>query len=267
MFTQRKDLDQLGEQELLSYFNSLFNQVAIRHGYHNAFENFMDCCINGFCFNYDKTVMEYIRKKYTQDERHIFGEMLRVWIMSMNKRITSDNMFYDFLGTFYEQQAMSKQKGFAQYFTPDTICIFMASIVSPSEEAQYVHEPTCGSGRMNLAMHAQNHRLFHVANDLDYTCAKMAALNFMVHGVKGIVTCDDGLFPKRSFKGAFVVNYRQAPYLEFIDDVDVAYGFIHLVVPSEKVNEQPVETSEQPITTETDQANSSPKPGEQLTLF
>lgn len=231
-FKPNADLHSLSRPQLLHYFEKLFSEIAIRHGHYNAFEHFLDCCINAFCFNYDNEIMDYIRKKYNQDERYKFGEMFLIWIVYMNKHVTSDNIFYDFFGTFYEQQAMNKKNGFAQYFTPETICKLMVSIVSPAEEAKCVLEPTCGSGRLNLAMHAENHRLLHLANDLDYTCAKMTALNFLLHGVKGVVTCDDTLLPKTAFKGAFLINYNQAPYIEFTDDVEIAYSFINTVFPS-----------------------------------
>ena len=229
MFIPKTNLQNLSYPELLSYFNQLFDKLAMRHSSYNAFENFLDCCINGFSFNYDKDIMDRIRKTYSQEERNMFGEMIRIWIICMEKRVRNDNSFFDFFGTFYEEKAMSKQSGFAQYFTPESICQLMVSIVG-LKEGKHVMEPACGSGRFNLAMHANNHQLIHHANDLDITCAKMTSLNFLIHGVKGIVTCDDALV-MQSFKGAFFVNFDHVLQLEYIDNADLAYSLLNNIFP------------------------------------
>lgn len=268
MFTPKENLQQLSKPELAKYFESLFNQLSRTHSHYNTFEHFLDCCINGFCVNYDNETMEYIRKKYSQDERYTFGEMLRVWVAYMDKAVVSDNMFHDFFGTFYENQAMTKKSGFAQYFTPEHICTLMALVVAPEESAKGAADPACGSGRMSLAIHALNHRLFHVVNDLDFTCAKMTALNFLIHGVKGIVTCDDGLFPGTKFKGAFIVNYHTAPFMEFVSDKDQAYAFIHHVMPSNPVApDQQTDVKTEPVEPKENTTDKKPDIGTQLKLF
>lgn len=230
MFTPCTDLHKFDSSQIDKYFISLLDQLALKHSYHNTFEAFLDCAINGLSRNYSPQTMEAIRKKYSQDERYMFGEMIRCWIFSCNINIPDNNSFHDFPGLMYERNAMTKQKGFAQYFTPEDICRFMVQILAPYENAKAVAEPACGSGRFNLAAHACNHRLIHHANDLDYTCAKMTALNFFIHGIKGVVTCDDALVPGSSFKGAFAVNFGDSPNIDFIDDKDFAYHYLYLVM-------------------------------------
>lgn len=270
MFKPKENLKDLPYSELLKYFNSLFDHIALRHSYYNAFDNFLDSCINAFCFNYDKLLMERICKTYHQDERYMFGEMLRIWIFIMNKKVQSDNTFHDFFGNFYEHNAMSKQQGFAQYFTPEPVCQLMVSLVNLSEDSKYVYEPTCGSGRLNLAMHANNNRLIHYANDIDLTCAKMTTLNFLIHGVKGFVTCDDGLIIKNAFKGAFLINYQTAPYIEYISDADFAYNVLKSIIPSKKptidINFEKIENIDMTINKDLT-INSLSELGKQLSLF
>lgn len=270
MFKPKENIKQASYPELLKHFNSLFDHLALRHSYYNAFDNFLDCCINAFCINYDADTMERIRKTYTQDERYMFGEMLQIWVLCMDKRIHSDSSFHDFFGNFYEEKAMSKKYGFAQYFTPEPICNLMVSLVNISEETSYVYEPTCGSGRLNLAMHAHNNKLFHYANDLDITCAKMTTLNFLIHGVKGMVTCDDGLFVKNDFKGAFLINYQTAPFIEYITNADLAYKILNSIVPTSKpklnIDFEKLEKSNI-ASTPVRQVNSLSELGEQLSLF
>lgn len=169
--------------------------------------------------------MDPIVNKYKQEHRYKFGEMIQIWIKIMDKRIVAENSWYDFFGHYYERLSMTKQKGFAQYFTPDDICNFMVQILSP-ENRETLNEPTCGSGRFNLAAHSFNNKIFHVANDLDYTCAMMAACNFMVHGIKGVVTCEDGLWPGKNWRGAFIVNHAMAPCLEYVADRELVEKYI-----------------------------------------
>jgi len=228
MFKPKENIQNLSIAELQSYFDGLFNTVALRHGHYNIFEHFLDCAINSFSFNYDQDTMDIIRKRYSQDERYVFGEMIRIWILLADRHIKDDDAFYDFFGAFYEKQSLSKQKGFAQYFTPETICHLLTSLVLDldNKKGQSIHEPACGSGRLNLAAHVVNPKMFHHANDLDFTCAKMAALNFMMHGIKGVVTCDDTLSPTTRFLGAFIINDLLVPSIHFSNDLDFVYAYL-----------------------------------------
>lgn len=208
-------------------FEKAFDKLAYKHGHYQVFENFLDCAINGFCFNYSPDIMEGIRIRYTQDERYIFGELIKLWIFSCKEEIKHDNSWFDFFGNFYEANAMSKQKGFAQYFTPESICKLMVELTGINESDKAMYEPTCGSGRFNLAKHAQNPKLFHYANDLDFTCVKMTALNFMTHGIKGVVTCEDALnIPGKSFRSAFIVNDTIVPSLHFTTDYIFTLNYV-----------------------------------------
>jgi hypothetical protein len=85
---------------------------------------------------------------------------------------------------------------------------------------------------MSLAANSANLGMFHALIDIDYTCAKMAALNLMLHGIKGIVICDDGLFPGNSFRGAFIINselqYTGVPHIICEKDVSKAYHYIRI---------------------------------------
>jgi type I restriction enzyme M protein len=234
MFNPKQNLHALKATELKNYFVSLFDQIAMKHGYYNAFDHFLDCTINGFCPNYSVQMMDHIRSVYAEDERFRFGEMIKIWILTMNQKVTDDHSFHDFFGNFYEEQSITKQKGFAQYFTPEPICQLLASIIYGSSERETLLEPACGSGRLNLAFHSINHKCFHHANDLDITCAKMTALNFVMHGVKGMVTCDDGLWPTKSFRGAFLVNYTSAPFIEYLPDSKTAYFLLNSILPTKQ---------------------------------
>lgn len=77
-----------------------------------------------------------------------------------------------------------------------------------------------------------NPKLFHHANDLDFTCVKMSALNFMLHGIKGVVTCDDALNQSgKAFRSAFIVNDTIAPSLYYTTDYNFTMNYLQ-----EKIN-------------------------------
>lgn len=265
------NLNGLNFPELERIFTNHFDSLALKHSYYNVFDHYLDTIINGFCFNYDQNIMEHIRNRYSQNERYVFGEMLIIWIKIMDIKISVGNDFFDWFGYYYEKNAMSKQHGFAQYFTPEEICKMMVMLLmDKGTDNQKIYEPTCGSGRLNLASHAVNNKMYHVANDLDYTCAKMSALNFMVHGIKGIVTCDDGLLPKSKFRGAFIINERFAPSIRFISDANEAYFYINTRVGVPAVQKtKSLITQKNEINTEflTEQYQIKADKKGQLTLF
>lgn len=211
-------------------FNKNFEQLARRYGYYDIWEDFLDLFINGFCFNH-RIDLERIQSKYSKDERLKLGLLITEVIGILDNNITDDKSWFDFFGTFYESVSLSKQKGFAQFFTPPTICDFMAQIVSP-ERTETLSDPCCGSGRFSLASNKIHLGQWHFLVDLDYTCAKMASLNLMMHGIVGIVVCDDALFPASSFKGAFIINRKLhltgIPQIEFVDCVNEAYNYVRL---------------------------------------
>lgn len=217
--------------QLLKDFTNKFDDLAMKHSAWNVWEHFLDCAINGFCFNYDSERMEYIRKTYSLHERHIFGEMIYLWINIMNDRIQVDHQWHDFFGTFYENASINKTKGFAQFFTPETICNFMAKVVYsdlPNDEFKTVAEPAVGSGRNCLAYHALHQNAFHAAMDLDIVCTKMSALNFMVHGIKGIVECQDALmYNESTWRCAFITNDKIAPSIIYVDNYKDAQRYIY----------------------------------------
>lgn len=50
-----------------------------------------------------------------------------------------------------------------------------------------------------------------------------------------MVTCEDALILKKSFKGAFIVNYDYVLQIEYIDDVNLAYSVLNAIFPSSRV--------------------------------
>lgn len=214
----------------LKPFYDEFMLLSRKYGYFYIWEDFLEMFINGFSFNYcDDKKLEEWKKKYTEQERHRFGKLIQIVILLLDKKVQSDKCWYDFFGHFYETATLSKQKGFAQFFTPESICNFMAQILEPQKRESF-SDPCCGSGRFSLSANSVNIGMFHFLVDIDFTCVKMATINLMMHGIRGIVICDNGLFPGKEFKGAFIINRNLSstglPQIEYINNVNEAYNFV-----------------------------------------
>jgi type I restriction enzyme M protein len=214
----------------LRAFDDVFNSLSRKNGYYNVWEDFLTLYINSWSLNFEFE-RELIQKRYTLEERQKFTVLIMEVLKVLQQKISSDKCWYDFFGSFYEQVSLTKEKGFAQYFTPPTICTLMAQLLGDKDKKN-LNDPACGSARMSLAANSANLGMFHALIDIDYTCAKMAALNLMLHGIKGIVICDDGLFPGNSFRGAFIINselnYTGVPHIIFEKDVAKAYHYIRI---------------------------------------
>lgn len=214
----------------LRNFNKIFESICYRHEHSGVFEDYLDFFINYFSFNH-KIDLEYLKRKYKLEERHKFHELIMESIKVMDKMIVNEKDWYDIFGDYYQVlSSKSKSSALGQFFTPESLCNFMAQILDV-QDGETVNEPTCGSGRFNLAVHVNNPKIFHVAQDLDYMCVRMTALNFMMHGITGVVICMNTLsMDPKSFRGAFRVNqylkYTGVPQIEYIDDVNYAWNFI-----------------------------------------
>lgn len=237
MTTKSSIKHQESYEQLYKRFNDVFEQLSMKHSSWNVFEHFLDCALNGFSFNYCQETMDYIRKKYSQDERYQFGELIQLWILIMDKRIATDSIWFDFFGTFYEQQAMAKKGKFAQFFTPEPLCTLMAQMTYSgitNQEFKTILEPSSGSGRNCLAYHAIHQNAFHCAMDIDIVCTKMTALNFMIHGIKGIAQCQDTLNNRAdTWRCAFITNDNMPGQIIYVDNYEDCQQFIYRRTTSE----------------------------------
>lgn len=217
-------------------FNKTFEMLSRRYGAHEIFDQFLDLFINGFCFDY-KIDLKAVQERYTKEERLQFGELIQKSILVYDSKISKTNMFYDFFGTFFEERGLTNARA-GQFFTPLHVCQFMSEILAPTS-GELFSDPCCGSGRFSICANAKNVGMFHFLVDIDYRCAKMASLNLLLHGINGIVICDNGLLPGRDFRGAFIVNrmlqYEHIPRIEFIDNVNEAYNYVRLKTGANQV--------------------------------
>ena len=179
------------------------------YGYNDIFTDWIDYMIACFRFDGDAELAEQLKRKY-EKQYPIFDEMLREYINVCNSEIGRKE-WYDGLGIIYETIASRwKSSRMGQFFTPPSIVDLMVMINPSGEEigtGKTVNDPTCGSGRLLIAHHAHCPGNFQYGQDLDPICAKMTAINMMIHGCRGEVACMNTLTMEWRF--GFYIN----PYL------------------------------------------------------
>lgn len=210
------------KQELpkeLKGFGEAFDSLGYQYSYNDLFYDFIDYAIACFLVDGDKEVAERLERKY-KDNYKIFNKLLIEILQAMDKKLNSAKWF-DPLGVVYETITSKwKSSKMGQFFTPESIVDLMTVIVNPATGAkQSVLDCACGSGRMLLAAHAHAPGNYQFAADLDPVCAKMTAINMLLHGCVGEVSCMDSI----SYKWFFgydvnpVLNQLGMPCLRKID--------------------------------------------------
>ena len=196
-------------------FEKTIGQFQYHYDTRTVFDDFLTMTLCAFSQNpatgtsHDEDLYMETIAKYKNDKlRFEFPKLLACLTNEMTERMES-NSGYDVLGEFYEQNI--SRKGSGQFFTPWHICTFMAksSFEASSEERHdrplRILEPSCGSGRMLMAMLREAgpyHEYYAI--DLDQTCVKMTAINLFLSGLfRSETLCANALLPED-----FRVSYR-----------------------------------------------------------
>lgn len=196
-------------------FENLIKQFEPRFDLRMAFSDFLTMSMCSVTLNpltgkshYEELYMETVAKYAESDLRHLFPKMFATLVAEMDKRL-GGGACGDVLGEFYEKNIA--RKGTQQYFTPWHVCTFMAQSAAAEarsasgEKALRVLEPSCGSGRMLLAMRSvtrPSDEFYGV--DIDHVCVQMACLNLFLCGMfRSEVMCGNFLLPDD-----FRVSYR-----------------------------------------------------------
>lgn len=165
---------------------------------YNALDALLDYLIGVFevknlrKFGYD---YEAVFVDARERNRDMF-ELMTDWFSSVTEEMESGQGFLDWFGSVYEEmfQGRGKASALGQFYTPESLCHLMAKMVKP--DGGSANDCACGSGRTLLASFAENDKSkfqWYEAGDIDYISCKMCALNFMVHGMVGIVKRQDAL--------------------------------------------------------------------------
>ncbi len=199
---------------MTNHFNELSKQLnSLGHRYDRGkvFNDFLILCICTFHHiniqsrltekdeTNEKIYMDTIQA-YKKEDLDVFSQMLATLQLNV-----LDNPYFDILGEYFMQEITKGQNG--QYFTPEDICEFMALLQFAKKETvqgQRVLDPACGSGRMLLAFARHKPDNYFYGADNTITCARMAALNFFLNGLRGEVAWMDSL--KMEFYGGWRIN-------------------------------------------------------------
>lgn len=181
---------------------------------------------------YEEEYLQTIAKYKACNLQHEFPKAFAHLTMEMEDRVSA-SFGNDVLGEFFEQHISNGRNG--QFFTPNTICQFMASIVhadgiteSALNQPLRILDPACGSGRMLLASHRTHgpgHEYYGI--DIDLSCAKMAALNLFLNGVwNSEVLCANALKPS-DFVIAYHISFLPLGIFKIEDKVKSRLWHLH----------------------------------------
>lgn len=188
----------------LKEFNSLFSQLGYKFDYITVFDDILTIIICCFGFGTNEELYFQTIKKYSKEELNLFAKMIGELLIIYSKA-KADNRWVDPLGDYYEFLASnSKKSALGQFFTPANICDMMAIMVAPKDWDSTINEPCSGSGRMVLAMNKQVKGCYYVCQDLDPMCAKMTAINCLMHEIKCEVHCMDALRMDKIYTSYFI---------------------------------------------------------------
>lgn len=181
------------KQDKKEEFTQLLESLALSRGLTSVFTDFLDYCIYTFSLGSLNEDILRLQKNYNEDEIKCFPKILQVL-----GEIQEENMYYDFLGTFYMNNISRGNNG--QYFTNSYIASFMAELVDAEDSpSDIVLDPTCGSGVMLLGATRKfvrthpNERIVCCGSDIDLNCVKMTTVNLAIHSIPGEVAWMDAL--------------------------------------------------------------------------
>lgn len=223
-------------EPLLREFNHTFNRLSYRHDWSRVWSDFVEWMLLGYTLSIGEAKERLDRRnhdllsKYNEEERRLLPVMLRQFLNASAAGIEHDPA-YDPFGDYYQElTSRGKAASMGQFFTPTPICDFMSGMVAPmSSDATFaelaakgtagdedmgmvliVADPACGSGRTLMSFHKYNlHRtVYYYGQDRDPICARMCALNMMMHGMNGEVIIGDSLAWR------FDTGYRINPWLD-----------------------------------------------------
>lgn len=175
------------------------------------------------------------RLEECKEQSPLFFDAMVIWLELSDEKIRKYGA-YDVFGALYEAnyQSSFKASNAGQFFTPSSVCKMLARVAdgnvfsAPTDKVLRFNDCACGSGRTLLMAWNEcdkfNRNLFY-AGDLDATSVYMCALNFMVHGMVGMVEKRDALTQEWYF--GYLVNACKVPFannfscLQYFDDEKV----------------------------------------------
>lgn len=227
----------LGDQRIRE-MESLMRQMCQRKGYDldTAFKGLLDYLL--WLFDPDGRKPDGWR--FDADDSEMFRQMSEAWALTMERELKA-GQWYDAFGDLY-MALHPGGGGKGQFFTPPSVAAVTAHAAldgldlheAKGAETTFGHrvtinDPAAGSSRMLLAgavifrqmQHDQlgydaikqaARRPYLVAEDLDYNCVKMSAINMAIHGCFGECVCHDSLCEPGEVRLGYIVNEAMWPF-------------------------------------------------------
>ena len=204
-------------KEFISKLSNLDRSRSISTVF-NDFLTLSYCSLAQTVYRSDNLEQRYLNiiKTYTKKQAEEFSKLLAFLVLGLEQESQ------DFLGQVYMSLNLGSQAN-GQYFTPYSVCKFMAEInfteIETIQNNQLItlSEPCCGSGGIIIAFaetlkeqgYNYQHQLFVEAIDIDETCFKMAYIQLSILGIPARVMLGDTLawkFQKVLYTPLYFVN-------------------------------------------------------------
>jgi type I restriction enzyme M protein len=178
--------------------------------------------------------------RFDHADAMMFRDMAQAYFQMISEELKRSE-WYDAFGDLY-MALHPGGGGKAQFFTPPSVCQVTAECCMAGKDITSaegsnttfgkrvcINDPAAGSARLLLAganifkrlqrdelgydeIMQASRRPYLIAEDLDYNCLKMAAINMAVHGCFGECVCHDSLCEPGEVRLGYIVNEMMWPF-------------------------------------------------------
>lgn len=245
----------LQETKEFKRLNKLFEDLLYRHDAISVFDDLLTVTICALAMGTMENEYQEVIVRYNKSEQTMLANMFAELLLTFDAGSDANGRWSDPLGNLFEEHnGKFGRDARGQFFTPETVCNFMAQITEPVP-GSYVTDPACGSGRTLIAgdrINSENRiHNFYVGCDLDHRCVKMCAINMAMYGMKGVAIHMDSL--RMEIFGGYRIYLAETGL--GIRKMSKGGCLYHLTTPDkpEKKEEPQVEIVPEPIVTPTSQ--------------
>jgi type I restriction enzyme M protein len=173
-------------------FSKILDKISNRHDSTTVFDDFIYMCVCAFAYGQMEEQYMSTVKRYNDEEAKLFGQAMGALLIDYENVVTKEGAWNDLLGEYFmEISSRSSASRSGQFFTPVSLCNMIAQMTQEGEPGETINDPSCGSSRC-LVAHARLHpdnrlKCFYHGYDLDRRCVNMSVINYIMHGMKGVV--------------------------------------------------------------------------------
>lgn len=192
-------------------FIKCIESAGYKVGKQRAFCDFLTLTVCAFSAHEKEQEYKEVASSYSPTELSHFSKALFHLVEDMDNH---GEGLKDCLGDYFMEILSNERRG--QFFTPESICDFMAQIVQPKGES--ISDCCCGSGRMFLSAAKINRHLKFYGADIDLQCCQMTLINMCLNGLFGEVSHMDSIKMQEWKRWRVEVHPRfLIPYIREVD--------------------------------------------------